>query len=81
MADNMKLLGILVREPEIDTHHLQDTLTSYGCNIRTRLGINGSDNVKNAVILLELTGPEEEQVNLKKKLESLDGIDVQSMSF
>ncbi|HKK68155.1 MAG TPA: hypothetical protein VJ946_08070 [Bacteroidales bacterium] len=81
MTDSIKLLGILVREPEVDTHYLQDTLTSYGCNIRTRLGINGSETEKNALILLELTGSETEQKNLQDRLQSIRGLEIQSMTF
>jgi hypothetical protein len=40
MNERIEILGILIREPETKTHHLQDIMTSYGCSIRTRLGLN-----------------------------------------
>ncbi|MGM0650845.1 MAG: hypothetical protein ACQES1_10115 [Bacteroidota bacterium] len=81
MENHFKLLGILVREPEVNTTHLQDILTSYGCNIRTRLGLNGPETKKNALILLELYGDEQEQKHLTAALKELPGLEIQSMQF
>lgn len=81
MDNNIEILGILIREPETKTHNLQDILTSYGCSIRTRLGLNGSEYNKNGLILLELKGNKAERENLIAKLSKLSGIEVQQMAF
>ncbi|MDA3820710.1 MAG: hypothetical protein PF590_09650 [Candidatus Delongbacteria bacterium] len=81
MDTHFNFIGILVRDPELDTTHLQDTLTSYGCNIRTRLGLNSTGNKKNPLILLDLYGDEQEQNNLMSALKAIPGIEVKNMIF
>ena len=81
MNDTFEILGILIREPETKSHNLQDLLTSYGCSIRTRLGLNGSEYSKNGLIILELKGDENERQNFVQKLKALPGIELQQLVF
>jgi hypothetical protein len=81
MDNSIEILGILIREPETKTHKLQDLMTSYGCNIRTRLGLNGSEYNKNGLILLELKGDLNERENFVKKLRLIPGLEVQQLEF
>jgi len=81
MNERIEILGILIREPETKTHHLQDIMTSYGCSIRTRLGLNGSEYSKNGLIILELKGNDAERENFVRKLTSFQGIEIKKMEF
>lgn len=81
MNDTIEIIGILIREPETKTHKLQDLLTSYGCSISTRLGLNGSEYSKNGLIILELKGDQTERENLVAKLKNLPGIEIQQLQF
>jgi hypothetical protein len=81
MDTQFNFIGILVRDLDLDTTQLQDTLTSYGCNIRTRLGLNSASNEKNPLIVLDLYGDEQEQRNLLSALKAIRGIEVKSMTF
>lgn len=81
MNERIEILGILIREPETKTHHLQDIMTSYGCSIRTRLGLNGSEYSKNGLIILEMKGNDKDRENFLRKLNDFPGVEVQKMEF
>jgi hypothetical protein len=79
-----RILGILVRNRRQNIEKMQDTLTKFGCSIRTRLGINVSKDYKvedAGLVLLELTGEIAEMEKLEITLKSLEGIEVQKMTF
>jgi hypothetical protein len=76
------ILGVHLRKRTITSPHFQEILSKYGCNIKTRIGIHvASENICSAdgVILLDVIGDEIE--NLENELRSIDGADVQKMSF
>ncbi len=61
---------------------LQATLTKYGCNIRTRLGIHDADATScspSGLVLLDVFGPEME--DFYRELQGLKGLDLQRMDF
>lgn len=64
---------------------VQKTLTEYGCNIKTRIGLHDVDKeycATNGLLLLEMYGEEKSIKNMLKKLKDIDdGIDVQQMIF
>ena len=77
-----EILGVLVeREPEL-AGKVQKILTSFGCNIRTRLGVNESFFGEPAgLIILELIGDEEQRLFLEKELKKLGKVHVRTMAF
>lgn len=78
------IYGIHVRDRIHDAHRVQDLFTEYGCHIKTRVGLHevqGDFCSPGGVIVLEMFGDESECVALKRKLEAIDGIDVQEMVF
>jgi len=79
---SVEILGILVeRNPEI-IRSVQKTLTAYGCNIRTRLGVNEKFFGEPAgLILLELKGDARQRLLLEKELKSLNQVHVRTMVF
>lgn len=81
MNEKVEILGILVSKPNTDIQTLQHVLTSYGCNIRTRLGLNSSDSNDKSLIIVELIGDLQECENFKSKLNSIPGIEIKNVSL
>jgi hypothetical protein len=81
-SGSVEILGILVeREPET-VLSVQRILTAYGCNIRTRLGVNEIFFGEPAgLIILELKGDLNQRLLLEKDLKGLSRIHVRSMVF
>jgi len=79
---NMEILCLLVERDQKIILAVQKVLTSFGCNIRTRLGINETFFGKPAgLIILELTGESEQRVFLEKDLKNVPGVHVRSFIF
>jgi hypothetical protein len=80
--NSVEILGILVeRDPPV-VLPVQKLLTSYGCNIRTRLGVNEIFFGQPAgLIILELKGDEKQRILLEKDLKALDHVYVRTMVF
>lgn len=81
-SQKLEVLCILAeRNPDV-VLSVQKQLTSFGCNIRTRLGVNESFfGVPAGLIILELTGDIEQRLLLEKALEALPDVHVRSMIF
>jgi metal-responsive CopG/Arc/MetJ family transcriptional regulator len=78
----VEILGILVERNHYVIASVQRLLTSYGCNIRTRLGVNEKFFGEPAgLIILELKGDKEERSMLEKKLKDLKQVHVRVMAF
>lgn len=61
---------------------VQKILTSFGCSIRTRLGVNESFFGQPAgLIILELTGDTDQRLLLEKNLKALDQVHVRAINF
>lgn len=67
-----------VKKPEV-TSKVQEILSSYGCNIPTRLGF--SINTNTGLIILELIGDSKQRELLANDLKSIDGVEVRGVSF
>jgi len=77
-----EILGILVERNHKIILSVQKLLTSYGCNIRTRLGINEDFFGEPAgLIILELKGDAKQRYLLERDLKSLENVHVRSMVF
>jgi hypothetical protein len=79
---SVEILGILVeRNPDVIIS-VQRLLTAYGCNIRTRLGVNEVFFGEPAgLIILELKGDEKQRILLEKDLKALKQVHVRTMVF
>lgn len=79
---NMEILGILVERNHDVILSVQKILTSYGCNIRTRLGVNEVFFGEPAgLIILELKGEEKQRILLERDLKALKQVHVRTMVF
>jgi hypothetical protein len=82
LTSNVEILGILVERNQVVVKSVQKILTSYGCNIRTRLGVNEVFFGEPAgLIILELKGDEKQRLLLEKDLKSLNQVHVRTMVF
>lgn len=78
----IEMLCLLVEKKKDVVSSVQKILTSYGCNIRTRLGVNETFYGESAgLIILELTGDNEQRSLMEKDLKALNGVYVRSMIF
>lgn len=78
----IEILCLLAERDQQIILSVQKILTSFGCNIRTRLGVNETFFGQPAgLIILELTGDKEQRLLLDKNLRSLPKVHVRSISF
>ncbi|MCA1756608.1 MAG: hypothetical protein LC649_04020 [Bacteroidales bacterium] len=79
---NRTIATLLIDNRETVVTEMQDILSRYGCSIRTRLGLNERVNGRDiGIIVLELTGDTQEQMNLLKRLSESGDITVSAVSF
>lgn len=80
--NSVEILGIMVERIPAVIFSVQKLLTSYGCNIRTRLGVNEVFFGEPAgLIILELKGDEKQRILLEKDLKALNHVHVRTMVF
>jgi hypothetical protein len=79
---SVEILGILVERNTGVIKSVQKILTGYGCNIRTRLGVNEVFFGEPAgLIILELKGEARQRLLLEKDLKQLHHVHVRTMVF
>ncbi len=80
----IRILGLHITDKVTEVFKVQDTLTKYGCSIKTRLGLNEAEDnycTSNGIIILELCGSTIEMDKLENELLKLKGLVVKKMSF
>jgi hypothetical protein len=78
----VEILGILVERDPDTVYKVQKLLTSYGCCIRTRLGVNEVFFGQPAgMIILELKGDAKQRLLLEKDLKAMEKVHVRTMLF
>ena len=78
------IVGIYISERVQHVPDVQKTLTEFGCQIKTRLGLHEvSDNLcsPNGLLLLEMHGDENEIRKMEKALSGIAGVEVKEMVF
>ena len=81
-SGNVEILGVMVERDKENILTVQKLLTSYGCNIRTRLGVNEIFFGQPAgLIILELKGDKKQRILLEKELKNLGKVHVRTMVF
>ena len=83
MTDH-RIVGIHVTDRAVNAGKVQEILSKYARNIRTRLGlydVHDDGASPNALILIEAVGSHDEIDALSDELRRLPGIQVQSMFF
>jgi hypothetical protein len=78
------ILGVHVTDRLKHAQSVQELLSQYGCNIKTRIGlheVDGKSCSMNGLLILELIGETSKCEQLADKLSTLEGIEVQKMIF
>jgi hypothetical protein len=78
--NEIKILGIRLRQQSESTLQLQNILTKHGCVIKTRLGLNDTDG-NEGIIILELTGSDTEIKSLENELNKISGLKHAAMNL
>lgn len=84
MEKEIRILGVLITNREIEAGNVQRILTKFGCSIKTRLGLHeiSTDLCSPCgLILLELLGDAGEMDKLEKELDQLEGVQLKKMVF
>lgn len=84
METNHIILGVHITNRTKHVSQVQDLLTKYGCNIKTRLGLHhvSSDFCSpSGLLILEMAGDTSICYELMDKLAQVEGVDVQKMAF
>ncbi len=84
MANSICILGIKINDRIKEAGSVQKVLTLFGCSIKTRLGlheVSDSHCSTSGLIILELTGPIEDQEKMKVALHAIEGITIKMMEF
>jgi hypothetical protein len=70
------VMTLLVNNRSKNSSALQTILTDSGCIINTRLGLHEAGNVcsEEGLIILQLTGSDDDIQKLEKNLNKIDGI-------
>lgn len=83
MPEKHIILGVHITDRLEHASQVQDVLTKYGCNIKTRIGLHEVYNVcsPNGLLLLEMWGEEARCMEMADALSKIKGIEVQKMVF
>lgn len=64
--------------------HVQEILTKYGCNIKTRVGFHEASEDQcsmDGILILQLFGKDEEIQSMHNELRALDGVIPKMIEF
>jgi hypothetical protein len=78
------ILGVHITDRIHHVKGVQEILTEYGCNIKTRLGLHDVDEKycsPNGLLILELVGEQDKCRQLAEKLGALEGVEIKEMVF
>jgi len=78
------IFGVHITERIKHVPQVQQLLSAYGCNIKTRLGLHevGPDVCSpNGLLVLEMYGDEKKCGELKDKLNAVEGVECKAMTF
>lgn len=78
------ILGVHITSRQVNAVKVQELLTEYGCNIKTRVGLHHVHDdfcSTSGLMLLHMCGDENVCLELGEKLSRIEGISVQKMVF
>lgn len=78
------VFGVHITDRVQHAPDVQKIFTTYGCNIKTRLGLHEADRQycsPNGLILLEMIGEDATLDEIADKLNAMEGVEVQRMVF
>jgi hypothetical protein len=78
------ILGVQVTNRLEKAQDVQNILTEYGCNIKTRLGLHEVSESKCSTVgllIIEACGNEDDIIDMEAKLNKIKGLVVKKMTF
>lgn len=84
MHENHLIYGVHITDRMTRAGAVQEVLTQYGCNIKTRVGLHHVDDEvcsPRGLILLEMFGDRAVCQEMAAKLSAIEGVEVQQMVF
>ena len=84
MNNQIRLIGILIKDRQAAAAKVQSVLTEFGCIIKTRLGMHDTSDLqcsRHGLVILELNGSIEEMDKLEKALGEIQGIESKVIKF
>ncbi len=82
--ENHTIFGVHITERLKHVPYVQQLLSQYGCNIKTRLGLHEVDEKAcspNGLLILEMFGDKKGCDELFAKLNAVEGVEVQKIEF
>lgn len=80
----VNIMGVTINLRTAHAPVVQEILTRYGCIIKTRLGLHETDEKtcsEQGIVLLQLTGSDEEIEKLRDELIDISGVNVNTMQI
>jgi len=70
------IMAVLIENRKAKAIEVQDLFTKFGCNIKMRLGLHETTNVcaEDGLVILQLSGDDEDIKRLETELNQLDGV-------
>jgi len=85
MLQDHIIVGVHITDRVTHARDVQDVLTKYGCNIKTRLGLHevgeGKTCSLNGLLVLEFVGTKTKCAALCRQLKAVVGVDAKTMTF
>jgi hypothetical protein len=75
-----QIVGVFIHERTEEAKQVQQVLTRYGENIKTRIGLRCRVG-DCGLIILDLEGPLHQRIELQEKLSKLNGVTIKEMTF
>lgn len=78
------IIAVKINGREAHASSVQEILTRYGCNIKTRVGfheVSDDQCSMDGVLILQLFGENNDIENMLKELGSLDGVNLKNIEF
>jgi MOSC domain-containing protein YiiM len=84
MTDQIRILGLLIRDRIKESGKTQKILTENAHLIKSRLGFHEvSEEIcsRVGIIILQISGPREECDALERTLDAIGGVEIKKMQF
>ena len=84
MLKDHVIFGVHITDRVKHVSEVQKVFTEFGCHIKTRIGLHDVDEnycSPNGLLLLELVGDRAGCDEMKARLTTIEGVEVQSMVF
>jgi len=84
MKSKHVILGVHVQNRTKVVQKVQQVLSEYGCNIKTRIGLHDVSEAvcsPSGIVLVEFIGANADAEAMASRIKTIDGVEVQTMVF